>query len=218
MDLAVRATPARWWYSHKENIASWDDVKRLMAIRFSIDTDYVQQKYTRESNPRSHIQACEQDWSDILEDEWVHRFIHTLDTVPRNWYTEIELRKGTTTWPLMIDSFLLTFTFESKYPNVDQALDIIKTKILEDCTPSVQTQSEWSVQLTEALECYNFQVEPEDEDEDPRSTNILESEGTHDVEGPQLEIPEISEPIILILAHDLGTKNQNHQRIINKYS
>ena len=23
MDLAVRATPARWWYAHKENIASW---------------------------------------------------------------------------------------------------------------------------------------------------------------------------------------------------
>ena len=23
---------------------------------------------------------------------------------------------------------------------------------------------------------------------------------------------------VLILAHDLGTKNQNHQRIINKYS
>ena len=112
-------TPARWWYTDKENIASWDDIKRLMAIRFSIDTYYVQQKYTGESNPRSHIQACEQDWSDIPEDEWVHRFIHTLDTVPRNWYTETELHKGTTKWPLIIDSFLLTFTIESEYLNVD---------------------------------------------------------------------------------------------------
>ena len=108
MDLAVRATPARWWYAHKENIASWDDLKRLMAIRFSTDSEYVQHKYTGQSDPRSHIQTCEQNWSDIPEDEWVHRFIHTLDTVPRNWYTEAELRKGTTTWPLMIDSFLLT--------------------------------------------------------------------------------------------------------------
>ena len=37
MDLAVRATLARWWYAHKENIASWNDIKRLMVIRFSDD-------------------------------------------------------------------------------------------------------------------------------------------------------------------------------------
>ena len=55
MDLAVRATPARWWYAHKENIASWDDIKRFMAIRFSDDREYVQQKYIGESDPWSHI-------------------------------------------------------------------------------------------------------------------------------------------------------------------
>ena len=42
MDLAVQATPTRWWYVHKENIASWDDIKRLMMIRFSVDREYVQ--------------------------------------------------------------------------------------------------------------------------------------------------------------------------------
>ena len=156
MDLAVRATPARWWYAHKENIASWDDIKRLMAIRFSVDREYVQQKYTGENDPRAHIQTCEQNWSDILEDEWVHIFIHTLDTIPRNWYTETELRKGTTTWPLMTDSFLLTFAFESEHPSVAQALDVIKTKIFEDHTVSVPVQPEWITQLEEALECYNF--------------------------------------------------------------
>ena len=122
MDLAVRATPARWWYAHKGNIASWDDLKRLMAIGFSTDKASIQQKYTGQSDPRSHIQTCEQNWSDIPEDEWVHRFIHTLDTVPRNWYIETELRKGTTTWPFMIDNFLLMFTFESEYPSVDQGV------------------------------------------------------------------------------------------------
>ena len=62
MDLAVRATPARWWYAHKENIASWDDIKISMAIRFSVDREYVQQKYIGETDPRTHIQACEQSW------------------------------------------------------------------------------------------------------------------------------------------------------------
>ena len=44
LDLTVRATPARWWCAHKGNIASWDDCKRLMRIRFSKERDYLQQK------------------------------------------------------------------------------------------------------------------------------------------------------------------------------
>ena len=108
-------------------------------------------------------------------DEWVHRFIHTLDPVPRNWYTETELRKGTITWPLLIDSFLLTFSFESEYPNIDQALEIIKVKIFEGSTLSVQTQPEWAIQLEDALECYNFATEPEEKDEDPCNINIPDS-------------------------------------------
>ena len=46
MDLAVKDTPARWWHAHKERIASWDDLKRLMAIRFSNNKEPLQQKYT----------------------------------------------------------------------------------------------------------------------------------------------------------------------------
>ena len=85
----------------------------------------------------------------------------------------------------MIDNFLLTFAFESEYPNVDQALQVIKSKIFEDCTISVSAQPESAIQLKEALECYNFASEPE-EDEDPRDTSIPDSEGTRDVKGPQL--------------------------------
>ena len=71
------------------------------------------------------------------------------------------MRKGTNTWPLLIDNFLLTFAFESEYPNVDQALDVINIKIFED----------------------------------PWNINIPESEGTRDVDGPNLQTPEITEPL-----------------------
>ena len=90
----------------------------------------------------------------------------------------------------MTDSFLLTFAFESEHPSVAQALDIIKIKIFEDCTISVQAQPEWAIQLEDALECYNFAAELDNEDkhedEDPRNINIPESEGTRDVDGPKL--------------------------------
>ena len=85
------------------------------------------------------------------------------------------MRKGTITWPVMIDNFLLTFTFESEYPNIDQALEVIKTNIFDDCTLPVYTQPDWAIQLEQALECYNFAEEPGDEDENPHSINIPES-------------------------------------------
>ena len=116
----------------------------------------------------------------------------------------------------MTDSFLLTFAFESEHPSVAQALDIIKTKIFEDRTISVPVQPEWTSQLKEALECYNFASEPEEADEDPRNTNIPESEGTRDVEGPQLEIPAITEPV-KIKKVNIGTDEESKFASIGDY-
>ena len=77
-------------------------------------------------------------------------------------------------------------------------------------------QPEWAIQLEEALECYNFTSEPEDEDEDPRNTNIPESEGTRDVKGPQLEIPAITEPI-KIKKINIGTDTEPKFASIGDY-
>jgi hypothetical protein len=37
-------------------------------------------------------------WKLTPPEEWPHHFIHTLEGIPVNWYTDQELRKGTTTW------------------------------------------------------------------------------------------------------------------------
>ena len=124
--------------------------------------------------------------------------------------------RGTTTWPLMIDSFELTFAFESEYPSINQALDVIKIKIFEDCTLSVSAQPDWAVQLDQALECYNFASEPEEEDEDPHNINILESKGTRDVDGPKLETPTIMEPI-KIKKINIGTDTEPKFSSIGDY-
>ena len=44
------------------------------------------------------------------------------------------------------------------------------------------------------MECYNFTVV---KDEDPRNVNILELEGSRKVEGPKLEVPEITKNVKL---------------------
>ena len=61
-----------------------------------------------------------------------HLFVDILDTVPKNWYTETELRKGSENWSMMIDGFKLTFEFESEYPKIEDALEVIWTKVFKD--------------------------------------------------------------------------------------
>ena len=50
------------------------------------------------------------------------------------------------------------------------------------------------VALKQALECYNLAKEGE-EDENPHNINILESEGTCDVQGPKLKVPDVARPV-----------------------
>lgn len=47
--------------------------------------------------------------------------------------------------------------------------------------------------MESAMECYNFAID--EEEDDPHNINIPESEGSHDVQGPALEIPEITKKV-----------------------
>ena len=49
------------------------------------------------------------------------------------------------------------------------------------------------MQMENAVECYNFAAD--EEEEDPRNVNIPESEGSRDVQGPELELLEITEKV-----------------------
>jgi hypothetical protein len=55
-------------------------------------------------------------------EKWPHHFIHTLEDIPTNWYTNQELHKGTTTWTTLQQKFTITFSFEHENPNIDAAL------------------------------------------------------------------------------------------------
>ena len=74
----------------------------------------------------------------------------------------------------------------------------------------------WAIQLEHELECYNFVEEPGDEDENPRSINIPEYEGTREVDGPKLEIPGITEPI-KIKKINIGTETEPKFASIGDY-
>ena len=120
-------------------------------------------------------------------------FVHTLDTTPKNWYTETELHRGIESWSLLTEGFKVTFGFESEYPQIENALGVIRMKLFDDFPLLIDNQLDWVVQMESAMECYNFTVD--DKEEDPHNVNIPESEGSCDVQGPALEIPKIIENV-----------------------
>lgn len=76
---------------------------------------------------------------------------------------------------MLIEGFQLNFGFESKYLEIDAALEVIRVKVFDDFPLPLFNQPDWAAQLENVVECYNLAV---DEEEDPRNVNILESEGS----------------------------------------
>jgi hypothetical protein len=63
-----------------------------MTTRFSKQVKGCEVRYTGQSFPKDHVRGCEEAYSYIPQEQWVHKFINTLDTTPINWYLEAELR------------------------------------------------------------------------------------------------------------------------------
>ena len=86
--VALRATLARWWTAHQGKINTWETCRRLLMIRFGTDTGRMDSLYDGVTYLAPHIRTCEEAWKDRSNNEWVHLFVHTLDSNPRHWYME----------------------------------------------------------------------------------------------------------------------------------
>jgi hypothetical protein len=62
-----------------------------------------------------HVEKCRDLWSSVPKTKWMHRFIHTLDTIPKNSYLELEMHGETSRWEELVKRFKIMFTFEPKY-------------------------------------------------------------------------------------------------------
>jgi hypothetical protein len=99
LDIALRDTSARWWGAHKQTIKYWYQCKRLLCIKFGAEQKRsVAQKYNGQETPTKHLEKCIALWRMIPPKEWPHNFLHTPKGIPANWYTNQELRRGTTSW------------------------------------------------------------------------------------------------------------------------
>ena len=151
-------------------------------------------KYNGQDDLRTHLAKWTQAYGEKPQPEWVHLFCHTIDVIPMKWYIETELRHGTGEWDILREGFMMTFSFEDGWDSIEEALQEVKAAIFRIPQEPVELiYLEWATQLSCALECYNVTVE--EEDEDPRKINILEMEGHREVQGPQIENPDIITPM-----------------------
>jgi hypothetical protein len=122
-------------------------------------------------------------------EEWSHHFVHTLEGIPENWYTDQELCIRTMSRKILQHNFIVTFSFEHENPNIDATLKQIRGVIFikEPEVELITEEQQHNRQtLKELLPCYNVQEEVLDED-DPPDIHIKEAEGEREVEGPPLE-------------------------------
>ena len=101
--------------------------------------------------------------------------------VPRNWYTSMELRRGTVKWEELATSFTDTFEFAREHPTIDVALQIMKENIFEEITVTTTNYHQCSTPVHHWMECYNIIGEPDDDE--PLEINVPELEGMHVMEG-----------------------------------
>ena len=46
LEFVLKATPARWWGTHKQSISEWTQGRILLEIRFREEISYIGHKYT----------------------------------------------------------------------------------------------------------------------------------------------------------------------------
>ena len=82
LDLALKATPTRWWETRKWMIHDWEQCQRLMMVHFGDIEVYHAGRYDGQNDPVSHLIECQTLWTSRPRDEWVHAFVHTLEEMP----------------------------------------------------------------------------------------------------------------------------------------
>jgi hypothetical protein len=73
-----------------------------------------------------HLEKHKELWKMTPLEEWPHHFLHTLEGIPTNWYTNQELHRGTASWKAFQHNFTVTFSFKHENPNINTTLKKIR--------------------------------------------------------------------------------------------
>jgi len=122
LELALHATLAQWWGTHKDRFARWRDYRRMMKLQFGHVNTRMTETYNGRANLCDHLVKWTKAYGTESHLEWVHIFFHNLDTIPVNWNLEMKLHHGIAEWDILKEGLLLTFIFEDNFESIDEVL------------------------------------------------------------------------------------------------
>lgn len=91
----------------------------------------------------------------------------------------------------MVDGFIIAFKFEDNCSHIDTNLNIVKKKMFENEAPVIW-KPYWVAHIQNVMEFYNLTAE---EYEDSRNIDIKDLEGHRELNGPEIEMPDIMNPL-----------------------
>lgn len=89
LELALCATSARWWGTHKDSFDGWWDYMRMMKLRFGHANTRMTKKYNGKDDPRYHLETWTKAWGMEPQPKLVHTILSYLgynphELIPRN--------------------------------------------------------------------------------------------------------------------------------------
>ena len=81
----------------------------------------VRGKFKGQHSLQGHLRQYYTAGENTPRKERVHKFVHILEPIVKNWHMEVELRHGTVSRDDLVDRFLITFSINKSGPVLEIA-------------------------------------------------------------------------------------------------
>ena len=90
LETALGATVAGQNDNNKTT-PSWEASQKFLRLSFINQVQEARSNFIGQNSPREHLRQIYTAWDNIPREEWVHKFVHTLEPLAQNRYMEAEL-------------------------------------------------------------------------------------------------------------------------------
>ena len=91
LEIAIEAKTA-WGTDHTEPQPRRGTCQKFLRPKVTRQAQEMRSKFTGRNSPQEHWKQSYPAWGNIPREEWVHKFVHTLEPIAQNWYMEAEIR------------------------------------------------------------------------------------------------------------------------------
>ena len=90
LETALGATVAGQIDNNKTT-PSWEASQQFLCLSFITQVQVARHNFIGKNGPQTHSRHSYAAWDTIPCEEWVHKFVHTLEPLAQKWYMEAAL-------------------------------------------------------------------------------------------------------------------------------